>query len=607
MPIEFAPPAPNLQGFQIPAAQYTDPLQTLSQMGQLRNQNLQAQAAQMQIQQEQIKLRDLNGMRAAMQQWDGKNPDDLFTAARQNGVSPTTLLDMQNKLLAHQEAMQKLDTETVTNAKAHNKRLSSLLAPVEKETDPGEQENLWNDAIAQGVKQGDIKAADVAQFAYPGPEGVKKRRVSLDYEQYLLEQKSEQEIAASQETARKTKLENQKADREQAAQEIQAAIDPATGVPSPADWARIQKAHPQVTLPDMPTPGSVQQFTRAAVPVEKQPEYDINSMKAKLGLMGNTEFDQYMVQYARSQGLTPATLQPAQWIAGATKYNREVTKDPMMEAMLLQMRTSQLAMEKTQLAAVPTKEQIHSMGVDLYNGDMSPDELSLIKQRSINDANQIIDEARKEGIAKGKPFSLANAEIAYRTRQKTEEAFARGPEAQMVRSFDNLIAHTGMMWDARKALSSSDLPTIKAIAGALGVATGGTAETTYDLIADYVANEAAKAFLPTGGGEAERAKNYSHFQRNLGDAQLQSNIKGLMSLADAQREGLERQYSQGTQGKGLQMGTLFSKQALQARDELMGKKTSTVPKGFRINRNGKTYEFTGTGDSRDLKNYNEVK
>lgn len=607
MPIEFAPPSPNLQGFQIPAAQYTDPLQTLSQMGQLRNQNLQQQAAQMQIQQEQIKLQDLNGMRAAMQQWDGKNPDDLFTAARQNGVSPTTLLDMQNKLLAQKEAVQKLDTETLTNLKTRNKQLQSYLSPVFETDDPDQQAARWNEGLQRGVADKTLTADEAARHPWPGLEGAKSYASSLEHEAWLAQEEKKEQTAASAASTAKTKLENQQTERQQTAQDIQSAADPNTGLPSPADWAKIRKDHPTVSLPEMPTPQWLQQFTRATVPVKDQPKYDVEMLKAKLGVMGDTEFDQYLAQYAKSLGLTPATLNPAQWIAGATKYNREIKQDPMMEAMLLQMRTSQLAMEKTQLAALPTKEQIHSMGVDLYNGDMSPDELSLIKQRSINDANQIIDEAKKEGIARNKPFSLANAEIAYRTRQQTEKDFATGKQSDMVRSFDNLMAHTLMIDEARKALSQNNIPAIKAIAGALGLATGGTAESTYDLIADFVKDEAAKAFLPGGGGEGERAGKAAHFERNLGNAQLESNIKTLMGLADAQREGLERQYDQGTQGKGLQKGMLFSKQALQARDELMGKKRSTVQKGQRVFVNGKLYEFTGNGDSKDLKNYTEVK
>ena len=41
MPIEFAPPPPELQPFGAQPPAYVDPLQTLAQMGQLQTQRLQ--------------------------------------------------------------------------------------------------------------------------------------------------------------------------------------------------------------------------------------------------------------------------------------------------------------------------------------------------------------------------------------------------------------------------------------------------------------------------------------------------------------------------------------------------------------------------------------
>jgi hypothetical protein len=63
MPIEFAPPpVGNLQGFQIPSPQSTDPLATLAQMQQMKTQRIQQQNAQLQLQQAQMKMASQKAM-----------------------------------------------------------------------------------------------------------------------------------------------------------------------------------------------------------------------------------------------------------------------------------------------------------------------------------------------------------------------------------------------------------------------------------------------------------------------------------------------------------------------------------------------------------------
>lgn len=608
MPIEMAPPSPNLQGFQIPAPQSPNPLQTLAQMGQLRNQNLQQQSAQMQLQQQQLALQSQQGLMRAYRDAGG-DLDKLQQIAPQYGVTPDDLMKVQQYGIKAAESRAQTalygtqaDKEKQQALDSLHDKLYNAYQPIYDIKDPNEQfsqlQGINQDLLKQGYKpeqllqaQSPDTVADTvahAKAAYTTNEGIKARAEEL----------------AKQEEAKGFRLKNIDLEKGQVAQEMQAAADPNTGVPSPKDWAAIQKAHPQVTLPDMPTKQFVDQYTRATVPVEKQPEWDVNTMKAKLGMMGNTEFDQYMAQYAKSLGVTPATLSPQQFFAGAQKY-AEDKQDPVMRQLVLGMKNTQESLSKAQLGALPTPQQIDSEAQDLVNGDMAPSQFRELRSGRINYAGQIVQRAKELAQAQGKTFSMAAADTAYAARQKTEDAFATGKEAQMVRSFDNLMAHTQMVDEARKALSQNNLPAIKAIAGAFGLATGGTAESTYDLIADFVKDEAAKAFLPGGGGEGERAGKAAHFERNLGAAQLENNIKTMMGLADAQRAGLERQYDQGTQGKGLQKGTLFSKQALDARDRLLGKKPAAAPPE-KIWLNGKHYQYNGSGARSDINNYKEI-
>jgi hypothetical protein len=264
--------------------------------------------------------------------------------------------------------------------------------------------------------------------------------------------------------------------------------------------------------------------------------------------------------------------------------------------------------------STPTEKDIDQIARQMVSGDMSTDDLKDLRTRNLNVAlpayRRAAEIVQKEGnpLFPGRPFSPADLETALNTRAQTEQKFATGPEAQMTRSFDNLMLHTGLLDQARKALYQSDFPTIRRIANALGVKVGNDAPTTYDTIANFVSDESAKAFLPGGGGEAERAKTASNFSRNLGDKQISSNIRTLMDLADAQRKGLENQYQRGTFGKGLQTGKLFSQEALSARDQLMGKTPGGgTPTGTKdiVQRDGKFWMYKGTGDRNDPKNYEE--
>jgi len=84
MPIEFAPPQANLQGLNIQPPQYSDPLQTLAEMGQLRSQAIQRQGAEMALQQNQRKMQSQEGLMKAWQE-SGGDLEKMVTLAPQYG------------------------------------------------------------------------------------------------------------------------------------------------------------------------------------------------------------------------------------------------------------------------------------------------------------------------------------------------------------------------------------------------------------------------------------------------------------------------------------------------------------------------------------------
>jgi hypothetical protein len=577
MPIEFAPPAPNLQGFNVQPPAYTDPLQTLAQMGQLRTQGLQQQSAGMQLEQERQKLDSSKALLDAMVKGGGDIDKTFAIAAGSGKVLPADLIAMREHHVKMQQDAASLDKTTRENTATDLDRYRSLILGAQN------QEDL--DTANARADQLGVGKAIPRHTQFSDPSHLQAFANSLVSQAQVLKEAQEKAAREREEAQAKlagvqtTEAEQKVAtgERQAAIQEIQAAADPTTGVPSPADWVAIQQRHPKVQLPPgRPTPDIIAAYVRSAVAPEKQPEFDLNAMKAKMGLLGNTEFDQFMLKHAQGLNTTPAKLTPEQFNQGLQKY-ATLKQDPTLLALLIGQKGLQGQVLQAQVNSIPGPDDIKMLARQMVNGDMSPDDMKQFRSRYGNAATQIIREAEEmvkaEGnpLFPGKPFSIANLQAALETRALTEKKFADGPQADMIRSFDNLMQHAALGDEARKALVKSDFPAIRKVANALGVQVGDDAATTYDLIADFISKEAGKAFQPAGGGEAERAQTYAHFERGLGDTQLRKNYAALMHLADAQRQGLENQYARGTFGKGLQTGKLFSQEALDARDRLMGR------------------------------------
>ena len=589
MPIEFAPPpVGNLQGFQIPGPQYSDPLQTLAQMQQMKTQRLQQQQAGLQLQQEQMNMQSQQGMMRAYQEAGG-DLEKMAQIAPKYGVLPDHLMKIQQTFaeMANKRAQTKLyGSEADKNAMAAQDQEHDLLyqayQPVFDEKDPAKQQALVGQINQNLTNQGwDPKKL----LQYNGPDSVTQAQHAYTTWNGIKARAEEAEKAA---TTAKTKVETAGLDRQRAIADIQTAdMDPQTGTPTPAAWAALKAKYPNVDLPESaPSKQWLDKFVRSGVVPKDQPEYDINQFKKDMGLMGNTEYDQYMAKYAQSLNKKAKDLNFDETRAGTQLYAKD-KMDPTLYALAVGQKGLQENLLRSQTQNLPSDEDIQYYGKAMATGDATLQQIRELGTRGGNFTPRAVRAAeeyvQKNGnpLFPGKPFSMANLESALDTRDTTEKKFSTGPEAQMIRSFDNLMQHTDLLDKARLALKNGNVPALNAIANRFGLATGGTAESTYDLISGFVADESAKAFIAGGGGEGERASKRANFDRDKGDQQISDNIKALMDLADSQRKGLENQYARGTFGKGLQTGKLFSPEALAARDRLMGKKPAggTLPQG----------------------------
>src|SRR5215471_19268947 len=467
MPIEFAPPAAGVQPFNITPVQYSDPLETLARMQQMRTQGIQQQTAQLGLQQAQMQMASNKAMLDAFVKGGG-DPAKTEELMRGSGqVLPGDLIGFKNHMLDFQTKTANLRKDQQKILQDDTNQYAGYLQSV---TDQDSLNAANQKATAAGISDSVQRLT-----TFPGDmQHVKAYANSLLGQAQLLEnQLKGQQIETSEAQAGEAKaktLEAQQAvtkgEAEATVRDIQAApTDPATGTPTPQAWADLRKTHP--TLPPQPTADYIGRLTRSTVAPEKQPEYDINQMKVRLGLMGNDKFDQFMMQYARSINKTPATLQPGEFMTGLGKY-AELTADPVLRAIAIGQKGLQEQLTRAQVASLLNENAIEGFARDLLNLDMAPSQFNELRSGRVSWGPQVIQRAREMAAAEGKPFSMAALDAKFKTWENTETKFATGPEAQMIRSFDNLMQHTGLMEDARKALAGSDFPAMKAIANALG-------------------------------------------------------------------------------------------------------------------------------------------
>ena len=205
MPIEFAPPSPNVQPFNVTPPQYTDPLQTLAQMGQLRTQGLQQQTAQLGLENERMKLDSNKGlMKAMVDAGTQGTPGEIFQRTLQNatrpgsGVMPGDVIGLHqhyNQLL--QEAATRKKTE-LENQGADIDRLQGIYEPL---TRPGATDEDFAKANATADQLGiDKRIPRLTQWTDPEHVAAFSNGLSL-HSKILADAKEKAATEASQASA----------------------------------------------------------------------------------------------------------------------------------------------------------------------------------------------------------------------------------------------------------------------------------------------------------------------------------------------------------------------------------------------------------------------
>src|SRR5580658_5513961 len=198
-----------------PPEQQPDLLSQYAQLAQLKQQqqeaplrqqalqqNVQAGAQDLQIKQQQLK--DQQAVTKAMQNWDGKDLDELPSMVLKQGGSAQAVFGLKNSILDQKEKLSKVDTATLANTATKNDQVLGKLQAVTSDPDDSTLPQRVNAAAQDAVKSGliDPQHAQQLQQMTAGTQDPKALRQQLDiFEKSLMGQK---EIFAQEQKSRET-------------------------------------------------------------------------------------------------------------------------------------------------------------------------------------------------------------------------------------------------------------------------------------------------------------------------------------------------------------------------------------------------------------------
>ncbi len=134
----------------------------------------------------------------------------------------------------------------------------------------------------------------------------------------------------------------------------------------------------------------------------------------------------------------------------------------------------------------------------------------------------------------------------FKTMARSEGAFAVGPEAKGVRSFNVAISHLGTLESLIGALENKDTQAINKFGNFIAAQTGATAPVEFNAAKKIVSDEIVKSIIGSGGGVSDREEAAKTIDAANSPAQLRGVIKNYNELMKGQLEGLRDQYARTT-------------------------------------------------------------
>jgi len=134
----------------------------------------------------------------------------------------------------------------------------------------------------------------------------------------------------------------------------------------------------------------------------------------------------------------------------------------------------------------------------------------------------------------------------FNSRNKSQAAFASGPQGNIIRSLNVSIAHLDTLGDLATALHNGDVRLLNAAGNRWAEETGSPAPTNFDAAKGIVGDEIIKAVIGGGGALADRENAQNQVNRAKSPEQLAGVIETYKDLLAGQMSGLRKQYEDTT-------------------------------------------------------------
>ena len=353
--LSVRPPAP-------PTIQPVNPLDSLAKVLQIQT----AQAQQPLIQ-EQLKGARLENQQRGIELQENQGVKDAITKAYQSGgdltdalpgimqASPTRGAAIQKTLLENKKAIQDLQN----SALEHDTKSAAFIA--QQMASVTDQDSYAGALASLHAAHIDTSQMDPAYDPTKVAAWVQKGKSIAEQ---LADTKDKREAATQN-------FDLQAKQKSQAQQELSGVTDQ----PSYDAWLARNPVMKGVAPPTF-NPQAVAQLQRQAVPIEKQPEFDIAANKAKLGITGNDDFETvFLPAYAQQLGKTIPQLTPQEKMQSFSAY-AQAKSDPEVRASLLASRNTSEALKQLQLNQMPTPEQAAPVAQDIINHRLSPEQMT---------------------------------------------------------------------------------------------------------------------------------------------------------------------------------------------------------------------------------------
>lgn len=563
-------PLPAL-GIKPPAAA-PDPIDQFSKIQGIRDliarnqlEQQQTQGAQLENQKNQIALNDQNGLHKAMID-SGGDPDKLRAAITdpKYGISPNgqfSTIKMFNDYKASQITLDEATRKDNIDGDSAVADKYSKIGQLPADQQPSAVNDLKGDTVflkslPAGARQ------DVLNFQYNGPDSVSMMEKSHTTRAALTERADKEASAAKN-----------------AAQAREAA---ATASLNEAKAALLK------------TPQDYGAAVDSVIDPQKYPA--VNSrVKAQM------QFAQ------RNLAIDPEG--PAKVLAaGQGEVNeREKLTDPVMQkARAEQTAQNQQALINVQSKGAPQNPASAGKSGDAYLQTLDPARAARVK--AIAEGR----EPEPTGAALRSPFaqSLMNDVYAYEPdwssqRAQIRKAFTTGKDADNIGALNTATVHLDALGEAAKALANGNFTPGNAAYNKIKELFGSSAPTTFETIKNAVAGEQANA-LKGSATDIEIANtgktiNAANSPQQLADAIDKASMPIMYQKLNTYKERYEQQIPNDKVYSPVlpSAAAAFQKHGVGANAPSAG--------GHIIAIGDKKYQYKGSGDTADLKNYAEVK